>query len=83
MYHSEVCPPSRILCNVAIMAVLCWSVVEECNKERHGEHSTECEKVQIRHIIIELFRQEVDSVSLGRGFPPIQKQIFVLPTPGS
>ena len=41
---------------------------------RDGEHGTEYRKVQCRHLLIELFRQEVDVVYASRSFLPTPQQ---------
>ena len=41
---------------------------------KDGEHGTEYRKVQCRHLLVELFRQEVDTVLASRGFLPTLQQ---------
>ena len=42
---------------------------------KDSEHGTECRKVQCRHLLIELFRQEADLILASRAFLPVRQQI--------
>ena len=42
---------------------------------KDGEDGSECRNVYSRDLLIELFRQEIDLVPVGRGFLPIPEQI--------
>ena len=40
-----------------------------------GKHRTECKKLQCRHFLVELFRQEIDIGLASCGFLPTLQQI--------
>ena len=46
---------------------------------KDGAYHTECRKVQCHHLLVELFRQEMDIVLAGRGFIPIPEQYKLRP----
>ena len=39
---------------------------------KEGEHCTECRKVQYGHVLVELFREEIDVGLASRAFLPIR-----------